>query len=263
MTRVTRSGTDPTGASELVHLHVDGVVATVTLDSPVNRNALSRRLVADLTRQLDTAAADESVRVVVLRSSQRVFCSGADMGEAVEEGMEAGARAMVALQRQLAALPVPVVVRLDGPVRAGGLGIVGAADVVLAADTVSFALTESRLGLAPAVVSLTLLPRMTARGIALTALSGADFDAHQAVAYGLVTRAVPPDALDAALDELVAELGQTTRQGLRETKQLLNAALLARIDELGEQVATQSARLFASDEARAAMRAFLQRAKQT
>jgi len=253
------TGSRPRTSDELVHLEVADGVATVTLDSPANRNALSRRLLDDLTRRLDAAAADESVRVILLRSSQRVFCAGADMREAVEDGMAAAARALVALQRQVVSLPVPVLVRLDGPVRAGGLGIVGAADVVLAADTVSFALTESRLGLAPAVISLTLLPRMTPRAAALTALSGAAFHAHDAVAYGLVTRTVPAPELDAAVDALVEEFRQATRQGVRETKQLLNAPLVARIDRLGEQVAAQSARLFASDEARAAMRAFLAR----
>ncbi len=246
---------------ELVHLDVSDAVATVTLDSPDNRNALSRRLVADLQRQLAAAGDDESVRVVVIASSGRVFCSGADMREAVADGMQAGARALVDLQRQIVSLPVPVVVRLDGSVRAGGLGIVGAADVVVAADTVSFALTEARLGLAPAVISLTVLPRMTARGAALTALSGGGFDAYEAVGFGLVTRAVPAEAVDRAVAEVVAELRLATRQGLRETKTLLNAPLLARIDEQGEGMARRSAELFASDEARDAMRAFLDRGR--
>ncbi|MBA3719066.1 MAG: enoyl-CoA hydratase/isomerase family protein [Nocardioidaceae bacterium] len=252
-----RVSTDTDDTGELVHLDVADGVATVTLDSPANRNALSRRLVTDLSSQLGAAAGDESVRVVLLRSSGRVFCSGADMSEAVEEGMEKGARALVALQRQIVALPVPVVVRLDGPVRAGGLGLVGAADVAIAADTVSFALTEVRLGLAPAVISLTVLPRMTSRGAAATALSGAEFDATQAVSAGLVTKAVPEAELDAAVEAVLGGFRQATRQGLRETKALLNAALLARIDQLGEEMARTSAALFASDEARAAMRAFL------
>ena len=248
-----------TNGEELVHLEIADAVATVTLDSPANRNALSSRLMADLTDQLDAAAADDSVRVVLIRSSGPVFCSGADMREAIDEGMEHGARSLVALQRQIVALPVPVVVRLDGPVRAGGLGLVGAADVVVAEDAVTFALTEVRLGLAPAVISLTLLPRMTSRAAAAAALSGAELDAAQAVTAGLVTTTVPKAELDAAVEAVVSGFRQGTRQGLRETKALLNAVLLARIDELGEEMARTSAELFASDEARAAMRAFLDR----
>lgn len=246
-------------AGDVVHLTVADAVATITLDSPGNRNALSRRLVSDLTRQLDAAAADESVRVVVVRSQIPVFCSGVDLREAVEHGMADGARALVALQRKLLSLPVPVLVRLDGPVRAGGLGLVGAADVVVAAEDVTFALTEVRLGLAPAVISLSVLPRMTSRSAALTTLGGAQFDAAQAAEFGLVTRAVSADSVDATVGEFVAQFRLASRQGLRETKAVLNEPLLARIDELGEQVAVQSARLFASDEARTAMRDFLDR----
>ncbi|MBA2507246.1 MAG: enoyl-CoA hydratase/isomerase family protein [Nocardioidaceae bacterium] len=242
----------------LVHLDLADTVATVTLNSPGNRNALSRRLVAELIDRLQVAASVESVLVVVVRSSGRVFCSGADMREAVTDGMVAGARAMVALQRAIVALPVPVLVRLDGPVRAGGLGIVAAADVVVAAESATFALTEARLGLAAATISLTVQARMTPRGAALAALSGAPFGAAEAVERGLVTTVVADDAVDATVAGLIAEFVQTTRQGVRETKTLLNADLLARIDSRGEQLAAASARLFGSPEARAAMSAFLQ-----
>lgn len=244
---------------DLVHLRIDSGVATVTLDSPHNRNALSRRLVTELLAALDAAGADASVRAVVVAAEGPVFCAGADMAEAAEHGMGEGARALVALQRQIVALPVPVVVRLHGPVRAGGLGIIGAADVVVAVDTVTFAFTEVRLGLAPAVISLTTLPRLSDRAAAYACLTGDTFDAVEAVRIGLVTRAVPAAELDAAVTSVVTSLQQGSLQGLRETKALLTAPLLDRIDRLGDEVAAQSARLFASDEARAAMRAFLDR----
>ena len=246
-------------SDQLVHLEVANAVATLTLDSPANRNALSRQLIGDLRAQLAAAASHPSVRVSVIRSAGPVFCSGADLREAVADGMEQGARDMVALQRAIVALEVPVLVRLDGPVRAGGLGIVAAADVVVAAESVTFALTEVRLGLAAAAISLTLLPRMSPRGAALTVLSGAPFGAREAVEYGLVTTAVADDAVEGAVASLAAEFAQATRQGAREAKGLLNAELLARIDTHGEQVAAHSARLFASPEARAAMSTFLRR----
>ncbi len=244
---------------ELVHLHVHEGVATVTLDSPHNRNALSRRLSDELLAALDSADADPAVRVVLIGASGSVFCSGADLAEATEQGMQAGARTLVELQRRIVALRWPVVVRLHGPVRAGGLGIIGAADVVLAADTVSFAFTEVRLGLAPATISLTTLPRLGDRAAALTYLTGTAFSAADAVRMGLVTRAVPADELDAEVGAVVGALLLGSQQGLRETKALLAAPMLERIDRLGEEVAARSARLFASDEARAAMRAFLER----
>jgi enoyl-CoA hydratase/methylglutaconyl-CoA hydratase len=245
--------------AELVHLDVADGVATVTLDSEHNRNALSRQLVTELADRLAQADADADVRAVLVRSAHRVFCSGADLSEAASGGMEEGARAIVALQRQIATAGTPVVVELAGPVRAGGLGIVGAADVVVAAESVTFALTEVRLALAPAVISLTLLERFTDRAAAELFLTGRQFDAREAQAAGLVTRAVPDADLANAVAAVLAGLVQGYPQGLRETKRLLNHDLVARIDALGDDVAAQSARLFGSGEAREAMTAFLQR----
>lgn len=245
--------------SELVHLEVADGVATVTLDSEHNRNALSRQLVTELADRLARADADLAVRAIVVRSAHRVFCSGADLSEAASGGMEEGARALVDLQRQIVTADSPVVVELAGPVRAGGLGIVGAADVVVAAESVTFALTEVRLAIAPAVISLTLLERFTDRAAAELFLTGRAFDATEAQTVGLVTRTVPDADLAAATDAVVADLVQGHPQGLRETKRLLNHGLVARIDALGDEVAAQSARLFGSDEAREAMTAFLQR----
>lgn len=244
---------------DLVRLEVDDAVATVTLDSPANRNALGSALTAQLRAALDAAAGDDSVRVVLLRSAGPVFCSGADMREALEVGMHTVAREMVAVQRTIVALPRPVVVRLDGPVRAGGLGLVAAADVVLAADTVTFAFTEVRLGLAAATISMTCLDRMGKRAASWRFLGGETFDAAEAERVGLLTRAVPAARMDAAVAEVLGALRQGTPQGLRETKAVLNAGLLARIDAEGERLAELSARLFASGESRAAMRGFLDR----
>ena len=147
----------------LVHRADDDRIAVLTLDSPANRNALSRRLVADLAGHLAEAGADESLHGVLLRSSHPVFCAGADLKEAATVDMVESARGIIALQRAIAALPVPVVCRLDGPVRAGGLGLVASSDIVVCRDDVTFALTEVRLGLAAAVISIPLRPG-SARG---------------------------------------------------------------------------------------------------
>ncbi|NRQ48888.1 enoyl-CoA hydratase-related protein [Aeromicrobium stalagmiti] len=248
--------------TELVHLEVADQVATITLDSEHNRNALSRQLVTELAEHLATADADPDVRAVLVRSAGRVFCSGADLAEAAGGGMVEGAQALIRLQRQIATAARPVVVELGGPVRAGGLGIVGAADVVVAAETVTFALTEVRLGLAPAVISVSLLPRLTDRAAADLFLTARTFDAVEAAAIGLVTKAVPEAALDGEVGRVLGDLVQGYPQGLRETKKLLNHDLVARIDALGDQLAAQSAELFGSSEAREAMTAFLQRRKQ-
>lgn len=246
--------------TELVHYGVADGVGTITLDSPHNRNALSRQLVTELFDRLGRAAEDQS-RVVVIRSADRVFCSGADLSEAAGGGMEEGARAIVDLQRLIVTHPKPVVARIAGPVRAGGLGIVAASDIALCAEDVTFAFTESRLGLAPAVISLTVLPRLTARAAYDTFLSGRTFDAAEAAAMGLVTRSVPGDALDAEVSRTCADLAQAHPQGLRETKALLARDVLARLEEQAGDMIELSARLFASDGAREAMTAFLTKKK--
>jgi enoyl-CoA hydratase/methylglutaconyl-CoA hydratase len=245
--------------AELVRYAVADAVATITLDSQHNRNALSRRLVTELFVHLEAAEADDAVRVVLIRAEGRVFCSGADLSEASAEGMEVGARRIVDLQRLVVTMSKPVVTRVHGAVRAGGIGIVAASDIAIAADEATFALTEVKLGLAAAIISLTVHHRMNPRAAALTTLGGEVFGGREAAAYGLVTTAVPGDDLDAEVARVCAYLATGAPQGLRESKRILNRDLVARIDAHGEELAALSARLFASDEAREAMAAFLSR----
>ena len=247
--------------TELVHYAVDGPRATITLDSPHNKNALSRQLVTELFSHLEAAEADADVRVVLVRSADRVFCSGADLSEATSEGMEEGARRIVALQRRVLTMSKPVVTEVLGAVRAGGIGLVAASDVAVVADDATFALTEVKLGLAAAIISLTVHHRMTPRAASLTTLGGEVFGGADAAAYGLVTKAVPAADLRDEVDGLCASLATGAAQGLRESKAILNRDLVERLDARGDELAALSARLFASDEAREAMTAFLDRRK--
>ena len=176
---------------ELVHYAVADAVATITLDSPHNRNALSRQLVTELFERLERAAADPAVKVVLVRQEGKVFCSGADLSEATTVGMAEGARRIVELQRLIVTLDKPVVTRVSGAVRAGGIGIVAASDIAISADDATYALTEVKLGLAAAIISLTVHARMNPRAASLTTLGGETFSGAQAAAYGLVTTAVP------------------------------------------------------------------------
>jgi enoyl-CoA hydratase/methylglutaconyl-CoA hydratase len=247
--------------SELVHYRVDDHVASVVLDSQHNRNALSRQLVTELYDGLDKAAADEDVKVVLIRAEGRTFCSGADLAEASADGMEQTASQMVELQRRIATLPKPVVARVHGNVRAGGIGIVAASDIAVSASDATYAFTEVRLGLAAAAISLSVLPRMTDRAASLTFLTGDVFTGRDAERMGLVTKSVAEDELNLEVDEICASLAKGNPQGLRETKLLLGRGLVQRIDELGPDLARLSASLFGSDEAKAAMLAFLSRKK--
>ena len=243
----------------LVHRADDDRIAVLTLDSPANRNALSRRLVADLSGHLAEAGADESLHGVLLRSSHPVFCAGADLKEAATVDMVESARGIIALQRAIAALPVPVVCRLDGPVRAGGLGLVASSDIVVCRDDVSFALTEVRLGLAAAVISIPLRARISPRAASDWFLTGRSVAADEAREQGLVTHVVPAGEVDAVTARVLDDLRAGARQGLVEAKRLLNADLVAAFDERGDEMARLSGLLFHSAVAQERMAAALRR----
>jgi enoyl-CoA hydratase len=247
-------------AEPLVRVEVAGGVRTLTLDSPHNRNALSRRLVGELHDGLRTAEDDPDTRVVVLAADGRAFCAGADLSEASEGGSEDAGHALLALLRTMVALPQPVLARVHAPVRAGGIGLVTAADVAIGSQEATFAFTEARLGLTPAIISLTVLERMSSRTAAHAFLTGRTLTGPQAAEAGLLTQAVETDDdLDAAIDEELDALLRGSPQGLAETKRLLTAPLLERLETDGPAMVELSERLFASEEAATGMRAFLSR----
>jgi enoyl-CoA hydratase len=239
----------------LVQYSADRAIARIALDSPRNRNALSTAMVRQLTEALATAAADDSVRAVELTHTGTTFCAGADLTEASQGGMASSTERVTALLRSIVALPKPVAGSIDGHVRAGGLGLVGACDIVLAGPASTFAFTEVRLGLAPAMISLTTLPRMDPRAASRYFLTGETFDAPTAARIGLVTEAV--DDIDAGTMAVLDALRAASPQGLRETKPLLTPAILAGFDSRASDLAELSARLFGSAEAAEGMAAFL------
>jgi enoyl-CoA hydratase/carnithine racemase len=241
----------------LVHRADDDRIAVITLDSPANRNALSRALVAELGDQLAQAGADESLHGILLRSSHPVFCAGADLKEAATVDMVEAARNIVALQRAIVAAPVPVVCRLDGPVRAGGL--VASSDLVVCVDTVTVALTEVRLGLAAAVISIPLRARLSPRAASDWFLTGRSVTAAEARDQGLVTHVATTDEMDAVVAGVLDDLRSGARQGLVEAKRLLTADLLADFDARGDEMARLSGLLFHSAVAQERMAAALRR----
>ena len=243
--------------NELVHLAVDGGIGTITLDSPHNRNALSAQLVTELTDRLDAAASDGAVRAVVLTHTGTTFCAGADLSEARSGSMTGTATTLLTLIRALIDVPKPVLASIDGNVRAGGLGLIGACDIVVAGPRCTFALTEVRLGLAPAVISVALLPRLDERAAARFYLTGETFDSAEAFRIGLVT--VATEDVGAAVAGITADLRKGSPQGLAESKRLITARIRAAIENEGDRMVELSARLFASEEAREGMVAFLER----
>ena len=246
---------------ELVHYELVDGVATITLDSPHNRNALSRQLVTELFDALDRSEADEDARVVLIRSADRVFCSGADLSEAAGEGMAEGTKALVA----------PAAPDRDAPPAgrhpAGRAGPRGRPrhrrgqrrGAVQRRRHVRVHREPARAGpggdLADRAAAADQ-PRgrrdVPDRAHVRRARGDRDGPGHPTV---------PPDELDGAVAEVCARARKAHPQGLRETKALLARDLVANIDAHAEEMAALSARLFGSDEAREAMTAFLNRKK--
>ncbi|MCX4982629.1 enoyl-CoA hydratase family protein [Streptomyces sp. NBC_00250] len=222
-------------------------ITTLALDSPATRNALSAALVTELADALTACGKDPAVRAVVLTHTGGTFSAGADLKAPPSP------YAFVDLLRQIVELPKPVVGHVTGHVRAGGLGLLGACDVVVAAEAADFALTEVRIGVAPAVISLTLLPKLEPRAAARYYLTGERFGVAEATAMGLVTDG--EEALPGILDSLRA----ASPQGLREAKRLVTARVLETFERDAEDLVQRSATLFASTEAREGMTAFLER----
>ncbi|ATL28598.1 enoyl-CoA hydratase family protein [Streptomyces formicae] len=226
-------------------------VPTLTLDLPERRNALSADLVGALAEALGALGEDPGVRAVLLTHTGTTFCAGADLKDPPDPA------AFVALLRQLVALPKPVIARVDGHVRAGGLGLLGACDMAVAGPASSFAFTEVRIGVAPAVISMPLLPRLDPGAASRYFLTGERFDGAEAARIGLVTAyAAEPDGTVQALLDGVREGAPVA---LAETKKLLTARVLDAFDDHSDAVIALAARLFGSAEAREGMAAFLER----
>jgi methylglutaconyl-CoA hydratase len=247
-------------ADELVHLDVDQGVGTITLDSPANRNALSAQLRRELLDRLDAAIVDSAVRAIVITHTGPVFCSGMDLKETRGASADQqGINEFPAILERIWTSPTPVVARLAGPARAGGVGMVAACDLAIAADTTTYAFSEVRIGVVPAVISVTVLPRLTARAAHELFLTGETFDAARAVAIGLLTRAVPAVGLDAEVSRQVDMLRRGAPGALAATKQLLLSTPAGSMAERFAAMQDLSAGFFAGEEGQEGMRAFAEK----
>jgi methylglutaconyl-CoA hydratase len=245
-----------------VHLDVAAGVATITLDSPGNRNALSAQVRRELLAHLQSAIDDAGVRVIVLDHTGRVFCSGMDLKESRGAGVrDQGVNDFPAILERIWASPTPVVARVAGPARAGGVGLVAACDIAVAAEDATFAFSEVRVGVVPAVISVTVLPRLLPRAAHELFLTGETFDGPRAVRIGLINSAVPAFDLDAEVERYVEMLRLGAPGALGATKAMLRrerpSALGAQFAEMQEL----SARHFAGEEGQEGMRAFAEKRK--
>lgn len=247
----------------LVRSQVLGPVAHLQLDSPANRNALSAKLLTELTLGLQQAQSNPEVRVVRLGHTGATFCSGADLGEQVrrhaEEGGAPGVGALAPLFQAILDCPKPVVCAVGGTARAGGLGLVAACDIAVAAESATFATSEVRVGVAPAVLSVVVLPKVSRAAAARLFLTGEPVSAQAAQAMGLVSEVVPDQDLEAAVQLVIDQLLQAHPHALAATKRILREVPEMARDPAFAAMGELSKMLFASPEAGEGMAAFLER----
>jgi len=232
----------------LVSVAVADGIATITLDSPANRNALSQQLLADLHSALDDAEA-ANARVVVLTHTAPVFCAGADLKER-SNGVVDSTSFVRAIER-LGATAAPVIAAVNGPVRAGGVGLMAACDLVVVESSITFAFTEVRIGVAPAIITGPILQRCGWSKLAAAYLTGDVFDAPKALDIGLVTHVTDDVATTVAV--LCRDLLLGGPNALAATKQLL------RRPHTMPELQAMSESLFTSDEGREGMAAFAEK----
>ncbi len=236
--------------------------AWITLNRPDARNALSATLVNELHDHLAAAEADPAARCIVITGAGPGFCAGADLKSPPGQMVEG--RAGVPLATVLARMqdgPKPVIVAINGAAFAGGLGLVGAADIAVTVEDAQFSFSEVKLGLIPAVISVVCLPKLGRHHGMKLMLTGERFDGRAAVGYGLVHRAVPAAGLQAAVQQEVDALVAAAPNALAECKKLVRTVPLMGRDDAFALTSEWSARTFRSEEAAEGMAAFREKRK--
>jgi methylglutaconyl-CoA hydratase len=244
----------------LVRVEVGRAVATVILNSPRNRNALSRRLLADLDEALTQAIEAADVRVIVLTGAGPAFCAGADLTEQRDaDPADPPLARLPEVMQRLWTCPQPVVGRLNGPARAGGVGLLASCDLVVAPADVTFAFTEVRIGVVPAVISVPVLRRLAPQDMHRLFLTGETFDAAEAQRVGLVDEVAAPSEFDTAVTRVIDQLLRGAPEALAITKSLTRSLAGLPAKDAFAQVAALSAARFASAEGQEGMRAFAEK----
>ncbi|MGI9624995.1 MAG: enoyl-CoA hydratase-related protein [Acidimicrobiales bacterium] len=237
----------------------DGI-STVTLADEANKNALGADLVDQIRGAVANANSDSDTRAIVVTNTSNTFCAGANLKERSANTAQASdSNGFERLLSEIQSSPTPVIGRIAGHVVGGGLGLAAVMDISVAANDVRFGFTEVRLGVAPAMISVVCLPKMR-RGEALEAfLRGTRFSADRAVELGLINHAVDRDNLDAEVSSVLDDVLRGGPLALAAAKRLVYDVPAMEQSEAFAHTAEISGQLFASDEAAAGMKAFLER----
>lgn len=251
-----------------LRLSQSGGVATISLDRPQLHNAFDDALIADLTEALRRVGADPTVRAVVLSAEGKSFSAGADlnwmrrMASYSEAENVADAKALAELMRVLNFLPKPTVARVQGAAYGGGVGLVACCDVALAAEGATFCLSEVKLGLIPAVISPYVVAAIGARAARRYFQTAEVFSAAEAQRLGLVHEVCAAEALDEAVDRVLARILEGGPEAQAASKDLIFAVADRLVDEsLIDDTARRIAARRASAEGREGLAAFLEKRK--
>jgi len=237
--------------------------AWITLNRPKNRNALSSILVNELYEHLGAANADPAVRCIVVTGNGPAFCAGADLKSPPGQTIDGGGRAVPypEVLRAIIDSEKPVIAAVNGAAFAGGLGLVGAADIVVTDADVQFSFSEVRIGVIPAVISVVCLPKLgTHHGMKLF-LTGERFTGQQAVDMGFAHRAVASDQLIGAVQEEIDMINLGGPNAVVECKKLVRRVQQLSMEEGFKEAAEWSVRMFRSDEGAEGMAAFREKRK--
>ncbi len=243
--------------------------ARLTLARPDVRNAFDGDLIEELIEALGELRAvhqstpDQSPRALVLTGEGSAFCAGADMNwmrrciRYTRDENEADARRMATMYRALDELPIPTIARVNGPVLGGGMGLLACCDIVVASNAAQFGFTETRLGIAPAIISAFVLPKIGASAARRYFLTAELFAPEEAKAIGLVHEVVPGEGLDTAVEALLRALAGNGPRAVSAAKRLIREALARDHDDAIENAIRAIAALRASPEGQEGLGAFL------
>ena len=238
-------------------------VAWITLNRPEQRNALSATLVNELHDRLQAANADREVRAIVITGKGPAFCAGADLKEPPGQIMDSATRTVSYPELLTAILesPRPVLAAVNGAAVAGGLGLVGAADIVITAREAWFSFSEVRIGVIPAVISVVCLPKLGRHQAMKLFLTGERFTGDRAVELGLAHRAVPAGQLHDAVQEETDAIRLGGPNAVQECKQLVRRVSGMSTEEGFAATGPWSRRMFQSEEGAEGMAAFREKRK--
>jgi len=251
---------------QTVQVAYEGKVATLTLNRPEKRNAISFELIDDLVRALEEVAKSDAI-VLIVTGAGKAFCSGMDLdnlkallGRSPEQNLQ-DSQTMVQLFRSLYEFPKVTIAAVNGPAIAGGTGLALLCDFTLAVPDAKFGYTEVRIGFVPAIVSTFLLRQVGEKQARDLLLTGRIFGADEAARMGLINEIVPADNLVVRARELAALLMENSASSLRATKQLLTDHARMELDSHIEAAVTENAAIRSTADFREGITSFLEKRK--